>query len=278
MRAMFGLVLVAGVALAGSAVYMAKGYISKTETALQKELELKKMTGGFVEVYVVNKAVNYGDPLTKEDVVKSFLPKNALPENTFGDIALLFPEDNTEPRYVLRQMEKFEPVLAIKVTEPGEQAGLTGELEKGMRAFAIQVEAADFLQPGDRVDIYWTGATEGATGDITRLIEGTMKIIAVDRNEKAAKAEGSIQNRTMTVAASPEQVARLAQAQATGRLVMSLVGNGDETLAGKIEVDTGSMLGITAEPAPVEAEPAKVCTIRTRKGADVVEIPIPCTN
>lgn len=278
MRMMFGLVLVAGVALAGSAVYMAKGYIAKTETALQKELELKKMTGGFVEVFVVNKAVNYGDALTKEDVVKSFLPKNALPENTFGDIALLFPEDNSEPRYVLRQMEKFEPILAVKVTEPGEQAGLNGELEKGMRAFAIQVEAADFLQPGDRVDIYWTGATEGSTGEITRLIEGTMKIIAVDRNAKAAKSEGSIQNRTMTVAASPEQVARLAQAQATGRLVMSLVGNGDDTIAGKVEVDTGSMLGITAEPTPVEMEVAKVCTIRTRKGADVVEIPIPCTN
>lgn len=278
MRMMFGLVLVAGVALAGSAVYMAKKYISKTETALAQELELKKMTGGFVEVYVVNKPKNYGDALTKEDVQKSFLPKNTLPENTFGDIAELFPENKPEPRYVLRQMEKFEPILAVKVTEPGEQAGLTGELEKGMRAFAIQVEAADFLQPGDRVDIYWTGATEGSTGDITRLIEGTMKIIAVDRDPKAAAAEGAIQNRTMTVAATPEQVARLAQAQATGRLVMSLVGNGDDTQVGKIEVDTGSMLGITAEPIPVKVEEEKVCTIRTRKGADVVEIPIPCTN
>jgi pilus assembly protein CpaB len=152
MRAMFGLVLVAGVGLAGAAVYMAKGYISKTETALQRELAIKAQTGGLVEVYVVKKAVNYGEPLTKDDVLKSYLPKNTLPENTFGDIAILFPEDTTEPRYVLRQMEKFEPILAVKVTEPGEQAGLTGELEKGMRAFAIKVEAADFLQPGDPPD------------------------------------------------------------------------------------------------------------------------------
>lgn len=278
MRAMFGLVLVAGVGLAGAAVYMAKGYISKTETALQRELAIKAQTGGLVEVYVVKKAVNYGDPLTKDDVLKSYLPKNTLPENTFGDIAILFPEDTTEPRYVLRQMEKFEPILAVKVTEPGEQAGLTGELEKGMRAFAIKVEAADFLQPGDRVDIYWTGSTDGSTGEITRLIEGSMKIIAVDRNGKSQSADGAIQNRTMTVAATPEEVARLAQAQATGQLVMSLVGVGDDTETGKVEVDTGSMLGITAAAAPVEAEAEKVCTIRTRKGADVVEIPIPCTN
>jgi pilus assembly protein CpaB len=278
MRAMFGLVLVAGVGLAGAAVYMAKGYISKTESALQKELAIKAQTGGLVEVYVVTKTVDYGDPITKEDVQKSYLPKNTLPEATFGDIALLFPEDTSEPRYVLRPMEKFEPILAVKVTEPGEQAGLTGELEKGMRAFAIKVEAADFLQPGDRVDIYWTGATENSTGEITRLIESTMKIIAVDRNGKSQSSDGSIQNRTMTVAASPEQVARLAQAQATGRLVMSLVGVGDDTETGKIEVDTGSMLGITEAAAPVAVEAEKVCTIRTRKGADVVEIPIPCTN
>jgi pilus assembly protein CpaB len=278
MRAMFGLVLVAGVGLAGAAVYMAKGYISKTETALQKELAIKAQTGGLVEIYVVKKSVDYGDPLTKDDVQRSYLPKNTLPEATFGDIALLFPEDNSEPRYVLRPMEKFEPILAIKVTEPGEQAGLTGALEKGMRAFAIKVEAADFLQPGDRVDIYWTGATESSTGEITRLIESTMKIIAVDRNGKSQSSDGSIQNRTMTVAATPEQVARLAQAQATGRLVMSLVGVGDDTETGKIEVDTGSMLGITEAAAPVAVEAEKVCTIRTRKGADVVEIPIPCTN
>ena len=278
MRAMFGLVLVAGVGLAGAAVYMAKGYISKTETALQKELAIKAQTGGLVEVYVVKKSVDYGDPLTKDDVQKSYLPKNTLPEATFGDIAILFPEDNSEPRYVLRPMEKFEPILAVKVTEPGEQAGLTGALEKGMRAFAIKVEAADFLQPGDRVDIYWTGATESSTGEITRLIESTMKIIAVDRNGKSQSSDGSIQNRTMTVAATPEQVARLAQAQATGRLVMSLVGVGDDTETGKIEVDTGSMLGITEAAAPVAVEAEKVCTIRTRKGADVVEIPIPCTN
>ena len=278
MRAMFGLVLVAGVGLAGAAVYMAKGYISKTETALQKELAIKAQTGGLVEVYVVKKSVDYGDPLTKDDVQKSYLPKNTLPEATFGDIAMLFPEDNSEPRYVLRPMEKFEPILAVKVSEPGEQAGLTGALEKGMRAFAIKVEAADFLQPGDRVDIYWTGATESSTGEITRLIESTMKIVAVDRNGKSQSSDGSIQNRTMTVAATPEQVARLAQAQATGRLVMSLFGVGDDTETGKIEVDTGSMLGITEAAAPVAVEAEKVCTIRTRKGADVVEIPIPCTN
>lgn len=278
MRAIFGLVLVVGLALAGAAVYMAKGYISRTETALQQELQIKAKTGGLQEVYVVNKAKAYGEPLTKDDVQKIYWPKNALPDGIFTDEAQLFPANAQGQRFVTRDIEKFEPVLAVKVTEPGQSPGLTGELARGMRAFAIKVEAADFLQPGDRVDIYWTGSVTGTDGDITRLIESGMKIIAVDRKEKKNSAEGQITNRTMTVAASPEQVARLAQAQATGGLVMSLVGIGDTSESGLIEVDSKKLLGVTeAAPAPAVAEP-KVCTIKTRKGADVIETPIPCTN
>src|SRR3990167_4312094 len=175
------------------------------------------------------------------------------------------------------EMEQFEPVLAMKVTEPGEQAGLNGSIERGMRAFAIKVDAADFLQPGDHVDIYWTGAVSGNDGELTRLIETKVKIIAVDRSPKKGLSDGAIAARTMTVAATPEQVARLAQAQATGRLVMSLVGMGDDSAAGFVEVDSDALLGIEQQTA-AKIEEEKVCTIRTRKGADVLEIPIPCTN
>jgi pilus assembly protein CpaB len=273
----FGLVLIAGLALAGAAVYMAKGYINKTETALQEELKIKARTGGLVELFVVNKAKNYGDTLTKDDVQMIYWPKNALPETAFFDPVLLFPEGTDAPRYVLREMEKFEPVLASKITEPGEQAGLNGSIERGMRAFAIRVDAADFLQPGDHVDVYWTGAVAGTEGELTRLIESTLKIIAVDRDAKGGLSDGAMATRTMTVAATPEQVARLAQAQATGRLVMSLVGMGDDAEAGFVEVNSDTLLGIEQQ-AVAKVEEEKVCTIRTRKGADVVEIPIPCTN
>lgn len=278
MRMIFGLVLAIGIALAGAAVYMAQGYINQTESALQDELRVKAKTGGLVEVFVVTKLKNYGDALTKDDVQMIYWPRNSLPDGIFMDPALLFPKDSDEPRYVLRQMEKFEPILAVKVTNPGEQAGLNGAIEQGMRAFAIKVEAADFLQPGDRVDIYWTGSVQGGNGgDITRLIETAVKIIAVDGNAKGA-ADGQIQNRSMTVAATPEQVGRLAQAQATGHLVMSLVGSGDTIASSAVEVDTRGMLGIEVALPAAEIAAPRTCTIRTRKGGEVIEIPIPCTN
>jgi pilus assembly protein CpaB len=276
----FGLVLMVGLALAGVAVFMAQGYIKQTQTALDRERELKRKTGNLVEVYVVNKPLNYGSVITKDDVQLIYWQESALPEGVFHDAEVLFPEDGKKPRYVLRQMEKFEPILAVKVTEPGEPAGLTGQLAKGMRAFAVKVDVASgvsgFVQPGDRVDIYWTGSQAGIEGEMTRLIESTVKIIAVDQTADGGNGSAVVA-RTVTVAATPEQVARLAQAQATGRLALSLVGSGDETINAQIEVDGNELLGIQEEQI-VAVEEEKICTVKTRKGADVLEMPIPCTN
>ncbi len=284
MRAMFGLVLVAGVALAGAAVYMTKGYISQTQTALARERDFREKTGPMVQVFVVNKEKNYGDVITKDDVQMIYWQENALPEGTFQDPKVLFPDDGKSPRYVLRQMEKFEPLLAVKVTEPGEPAGLTGQLAKGERAFAIKVDVSTgvsgFVQPGDRVDVYWTGLADNESTEMTRLIENSLRVVAVDQKADGQSGTATVA-RTVTVAASPESVARLAQAQATGKLSLSLVGSGDDAVLTKVEVDSRQLLGIVDEPpaAPVVApEPEKVCTVKTRRGADVVDTPIPCTN
>lgn len=283
MRAIFGLVLVVGMALAGFAVYMAQGYIKQTEQALQQERAFRAQIGPMVEVFIVNKDRKYGDPLAREDVQKMWWPKNALPEKAFTDEATLFPADAPGSRYILREMAAFEPILETKVTQPGEPAGLTSMLSPGMRAFAIKVDVASgvsgFVHPGDNVDIYWTTSAAGG-GEVTRMIEERVSVIAVDQMAGGDRSGEALVARTVTVQAVPEQIARLAQAQATGRLSLALVGAEDPDAVadtGMIEVDNNALLGIQAEVA-VEAEVEKVCTVKNRKGGEVVEIPIPCTN
>lgn len=283
MRTIFGLVLLAGMALAGFAVYMAQGYINKTESALNEERAFRQMVGELVPVFVVNKPLAYGTPLTKEDVQTIYWQKSALPEGTFSEEAALFPEDEDKPRFVLRPMEKFEPVLAVKVTQPGQPAGLTGALSPGMRAFAIKVDASSgvsgFVYPGNYVDVYWTGNGPN-NREMTQLIESGVNVIAIDQSTAGATTGGAVVAQTVTVQASPEQVARLAQAQATGRLALSLVGQPGETVDRPVEVNMDSLLGVVApeEVVEVEVQAEKVCTIRNRKGGVIEEIPIPCTN
>ncbi|CUH68068.1 Flp pilus assembly protein CpaB [Thalassovita autumnalis] len=290
MRAVFGLVLVVGLGLAGFAVYMVQNYIAgyQAQLAQARNAQPQVVEMPTVNVYVAKRQLKYGEPLTDEDVYQIKWPKEALPEGFFSETEKLFPNpsDPNLRRVVLRQMEVNEPVLALKVTKPGQDAGLTSRLERGQRAFAIKVDVASgvsgFLRPGDRVDVYWTGTTalgNDARREFTKLIESSVALIAVDQTTNDDDATASIA-RTVTVAATPAQVAALAQAQSTGRLSLSLVGARDDTIAEQIEIDQRGLLGIVETPREIrqaEVEP-QICTIRTRRGAEVVEIPIPCSN
>jgi len=149
-----------------------------------------------------------------------------------------------------------------------------------MRAFAIKVDVTSgvsgFLMPDDRVDVYWTGAGSEGT-EITRLIESSVKLIAVDQTSNDDRSVSATVARTVTVAVNPEQVGRLAQAQATGRLALSLVGTADDTLGEPIEVTSNDITGTETFVAP-EVQQERICTVRTNRGGEITEIPITCTN
>ncbi|MCW1917383.1 Flp pilus assembly protein CpaB [Rhodobacter sp. KR11] len=283
MRAVFSLVLVVGVALAGSAVYMTQKYFNQSQAELAKERDLRAKTGPLVQIFAVNKVKKYGEVLTKDDVQMIFVQQSALPEHAFDKIEDLFPDDGKTPRYISRQMEKFTPVLTETVTEPGRPAGLSASLEKGESAFAVKVDMASgvagFVNVGDRVDVYWTGSAGGTTeqGEMTRLIEGGVRVVGVDQQADNSVASEGVA-RTVTLAASREQVARLTQAAATGRLNLAIVGTDATGATSMIEVDSNGLLGITPEQAAAAPEAPKVCTLKTRKGTEVVETPIPCAT
>lgn len=285
MRIVFGLVLMAGLALAGFAVYMAQNYIGAYESALQQEREKATDAVPVQEIFVATRAIEYGEEITDEDIVLMPWPIQALPDGFFDTEKPVNTED-APLRVALRPIEKNEALMAIKVSEPGADAGLTSRLERGQRAFAIKVDVASgvsgFLRPNDRVDVYWTGRVQGRDinmpdGDVTKLIETGVKLIAIDQTSQTETTDATIA-RTVTVAASPQQVAALAQAQSTGRLSLSLMGRDDDTVAEVIEVDQRSLLGMRDREPSQKPSSIEVCTIRTRKGGEVIEMPIPCTN
>ncbi len=284
MRLVFGLVLIAGLGLAGFAVYMAQNYISAYQNALEQERQKSTAAVPTQEIYVATRSIAYGEQILPEDVKLAPWPKEILPDGVF-DASNPFYAEGDDLRVAVRAIEQFEALMDIKVSDPGGDAGLTSRLERGQRAFAIKVDVASgvsgFLRPGDRVDIYWTGRIPGndpnlPQGDVTKLIETGVRLIAIDQMANADTTDATIA-RTVTVAASPQQVASLAQAQSTGDLSLSLMSQNDDTVAEAIEVDQRSLLGIERKEQKADKS-LEVCTIRTRKGAEVVEIPIPCTN
>lgn len=283
MRMVFGLVLLVGLGLAGFAVYMAQGYINSYQAELARERAARGAAIATKDVLIVNRAVKYGERLSKEDVAKVAYPEIAIPEGAFLEVDELFPPNAIGERTILRPMEKNEAILAVKVTKPGEEAGVQSILSKGKRAFTIRVNAqsgvSGFLAPGDLVDVLWTGRSENEDGDrrgVTKLLRSSMQVIAIDQSIDPNRERARVA-KTVTIEANPVDVVSLAQAQSSGTLSLSLVGANDDTISEVIEIDQRELLGIE-EREVVEVEQEQVCTIRTRRGAEVVEIPIPCSN
>lgn len=294
MRMVFALVLVLGLGLAGFAVYMAQGFMANVQAQRDQLLAAQANAPRLVDVVVVKKALKYGDrfSLTDLDVVK--VEEGKTPEGSFSMITAkqgataadgsplvpVFFEGETRPRAALRSYVPNEPILAKKVTDPGVDAGIMANLSPNMRAFAVNVDVSSgvsgFLRPGDRVDVYWSGNV--GDKNVTKLIQQGIRLIAIDQNADSDRSEETLIARTVTVEATPEQVAGLAQAQQSGRLSLSLVGQGDTATVGSVEMDQNKLLGITQEQVVQAAEPPKVCTIRTNKGGEIVETPIPCSN
>jgi pilus assembly protein CpaB len=281
--------LVLGLGLAGFAVYMAQGYIAQTQAEADQLRNEQMRATRLVDVVVVNKPLKYGDRFTRDVLEVIKVEEGKVPEGVFnavttpigGDPAIVpvFYDGETRTRAALRSYEAFEMVLAKKITEPGVDAGINANLSPGMRAFAVNVDVTSgvsgFLRPGDRVDVYWSG--RAGERDVTKLIQEGVRLIAIDQNADSDRSEETLIARTVTVEVTPQQVAALAQAQQTGRLTLSLVGSGDQNLAGAVQIDQNTLLGIQ-ETVEAPEVTQKVCTIRVNKGGEIVDKPIACTN
>ncbi|MEM9049996.1 MAG: Flp pilus assembly protein CpaB [Pseudomonadota bacterium] len=273
MRLVAILALVLGLSLAGTAVYFA----SEEFRSMEARLADQRTSPGIelIEVAVAVKDLRFGQPLTKDAVSMAKWPAAARPPNAFVTVEELFgPEGTEERRSVLRKMEPGEPILASKVTEIGQPAGIAQRLSPGMRAFTIRVDVATgvsgFLSVGDTVDVYWTGNVAGT--QVTQLISERLELIAIDQRAEEQRGRAVVA-RTVTVQGNPRQVAVMTQASSTGRLTLSLRGFGDETLTDvDISVNTRDVLGLVEqEPEAVEERN----TVRIRRGINQVPQDLP---
>ena len=289
MRLVFALVLLLGLGLAGFAVYMAQNYMAQIQAERDMLIAVQAQAPELVDVVVAKRPMQYGERITRDDLQTIKWPKASLPAGVFHMVAApadapanapaVFAANEARPRAALRSFEPFEPILASKVTQPGVDAGITSNLSPGKRALAIKVDVttgvSGFLRPDDRVDVYWTGQAKGR--EVTKLIQPGVRLIAIDQNADADRSEETLIARTVTVEATAQEIAALAQAQSTGRLTLSLVGSDDTTLSEAVEINQELLLGIKEEQVVV-VEEEQICTVRTNRGGQVVEVEIPCTD
>ena len=82
MRAVFGLVLIVGIALAGGAVFLAKKYMNEFQNQSAQTAEQAPAVPT-TTVFVAERALRYGETLTKDAVRAVEWPLDAVPEGAW---------------------------------------------------------------------------------------------------------------------------------------------------------------------------------------------------
>ena len=249
MRFIFALVFLFGIGIAGFAAYMAMQQFKQLQAENRVLRQKASKVVETVPVLLATRELRYGQDLKPGDAEEVLFPKDAIPPNSFTSIEELFGAEDEEPREIVRTMEPGEVILQSKVTKFGQPATVASRLKKGMRAFTINVDVttgvSGFLQPGDEVDVYWTGNIQGQ--QTTKLLLEKVELIAIDQIADADLAQPTVA-RTVTVEVSPIVVASLAQARTSGRLSLALRGE------------------------------KRKCVTRIRQGTQVQVVQVPCSD
>ena len=163
------------------AVFLANAWLNNRAAQQMRDLAAQQKAPPPARTIVVAaKPLKFGDVVTSFALREIAWPENAVPKGAFGTIAEL----TATKHVVLAPIAVNEPILASKITGPGERATLSAVLKDGMKAVTIRVNdvggVAGFVLPGDHVDVVLTrpGDKKVSVNDV--IIEDA-RVLAVDQ-------------------------------------------------------------------------------------------------
>jgi pilus assembly protein CpaB len=181
-------------------------------------------------IVVAARPLRFGMPVKPEDVKTIAWPSKELPSGGFRAMPDLFGKEDAplDTRYAMSAIEIDEPILATKVTGPGQRATLSAALTAGMKAVSIRVNdvlgVAGFVLPGDRVDILLTRAfrneRDADESYVDVLLQG-VKVLAIDQTADDRTDKPNVV-KTITFEVTTSEAQQLTLAATIGTLSLAL--------------------------------------------------------
>lgn len=214
------IMLLVALLFGGLAVFIAKAWLANQQVQVSQQADPQVIKVNTQKIIVANKELHFGEPITPEVLGEVDWPKDAMPEGSFTSV-----DDITKDgvRVVLTPISPNEPVLAWKISGPGQRASLSALVKEGMRAVTLRVNdtsgVAGFVLPGDRVDVLYT--QDKGDGPGIDVLFQNVRVLAVNQNADE-KTGTPIEGRTATLELTPVDAQKLALAESTGGLVFTL--------------------------------------------------------
>ncbi|WP_027162251.1 Flp pilus assembly protein CpaB [Mesorhizobium sp. WSM1293] len=203
------------------AVVLANIWLANQRSAMARTEDVPRDT-----VVVASVALKFGDALTSDKLREVAWPAGATPIGAFKTTKEALAGD--APRQALQSISANEPILASKITGPGQRATLSAVLGEGMKAVSIRVNdvlgVAGFVFPGDRVDVLLTRTvrdSDGADRSFVDVLLQSMKVLAVDQVADESKDSPTVV-KAVTLEASTRDAQKLTLAAGAGQLSLAL--------------------------------------------------------
>jgi pilus assembly protein CpaB len=248
------------------AVFGAQTWLNYQAELRMKSLDMPAKPAVATKTVVVASApLRYGRELSSGSLREVAWPEDAIPRGTFGSITDLLAPGK---RIVLSSIEPNEPILAAKITGPGQKATLSALIQEGRKAVTIRVNDVDgvagFVLPGDHVDILVTRQAD--KGGNTDVVLQNVRVLAIDQLADDATDKPMVA-KAVTLEVDTVAAQRLSLAGSIGALSLALRKAGELAMEGTRRItllDLDSPYN-TAVVQPSAGKPLTTVTV-TRAG------------
>ena len=224
------------------AVFIANVWLNNQANQRAKSMESTAKPAATKTIVVAKQALRFGTELNASQLEEVPWPAEAMPAGAFAKVSDVLSQGR---RVVLAAIEPNEPVLALKITGPGQRATLSALVKPGMKAVTIRVNDVEgvggFVLTGDRVDVVLTRQIDKGPASTEVVLQNT-RVLAVDQSadERAAKAAVA-KSVTLEVTTVEAQKVWLASSVGSLSLLLRKAGETAESQTRKITLnDLGS--------------------------------------
>lgn len=239
------MILAGALAFGGIAVFAASRYISTTISAERARLNPNVET---IPVVVAKSALERGAIVSSQNMAVRAVPKDYAPGTAVSPDEFV----NVEGARLAVDMRAGE-VLLRGTLEGADISTFSTKIRNGVRAMTVAVDEVNsisgLLQPGDRVDLFFTAKPPNRrpATERTMLLMQDVLILATGRKVRpiVGEEEGGVGRAftTITIESSPHDAQRLILAQKTGGITAVLRGPEDKESLTAAAMDASALFG-----------------------------------
>jgi pilus assembly protein CpaB len=256
------------------AVFVAQAWLNYQNELRMKAMDVQKPAVPTRTVVVANAPLRFGNALSPGGLREVAWPEGGVPAGTFASINELL----SGKRIVLASIEPNEPILASKITGPGQKATLSAIIRDGMKAVTIRVNDVDgvagFVLPGDHVDVLVTRQPEKNNSN-TDVVLQNVRVLAIDQLADDATDKPMVA-KAVTLEVDTIAAQRLSLAGSVGALSLALRKAGELTAESTrrvslIDLESGYATAPTVKPV----EGKSLATITVTRAGKVQDYSVP---